>query len=277
MIVTLGAVIGAIFSALQIFSKWREERRQETKLARKMGRAEKRIAFLDTWRKTQSTVNVPERQKHIDQYVARELDILMVETLYTHQDSNSILESSRRWLLLFLPRSFWGWGARFGFFLTFPICLIYLILGMSLIADKATRNETDRPLALTLLEEEPATVQESQPDLNKMTIQEYAHYVSEQNPEAFENGVVAASNIPVQNNMSAEQLAEEEENMLIGSIALFVFMGSIAFFCYLLSVFDGRERKVENTSERDPLPSFLQYLEHEIEIVEEEELDYRAA
>ncbi|MEZ6048068.1 MAG: hypothetical protein R3C11_21315 [Planctomycetaceae bacterium] len=140
MIVGLGAMIGALISVLQIISKWREDQRKEVKLGQKLAQAEKRVAFLDTWRKTQATVSAPERQQHIDYYVARELDLLMVDTLYTVDTSTSILETSRRWLLLFLPRSFWGWMGRFGLFLTFPMFLLLVPFSLLIFRESCPRK-----------------------------------------------------------------------------------------------------------------------------------------
>ena len=282
MVVALGAIIGAIISAMQIVSKWREEQRKENKVARKLGQAEKRVTFLDTWRRTQEPISSPERKQHIDTYVARELDILMVETLYTTEHSTSILETSRRWMLLFMPRSLWGWMARFGFFCTFPMFLLILPFCIS----EASRAWVESQQISTVGElGEVATVDladnnldtsEDTPDFSQMTIQEYGKWMTENNPESVERGVLITDSSELQNNMSSMN-EDELEAGFADYLAALLFFGAITLCCYLTAVLDGRERKKPVTTERDPLPTFLRYLEDEIEIIDEKELEIRAA
>ncbi|QDU81434.1 hypothetical protein Pla110_31750 [Polystyrenella longa] len=270
LIVALGAVIGAVISGMQIFSKWREEQRQDHRLYQKLQQAEKRVSFLDTWRKTQATISPQDRQQHIDHYVARELDILMVETLYTVDSHTSILESSRRWMLLFMPRSIWGWMGRFGFFLTFPMFLLFVPFCMSEIS--STIAESQAVDVADGVTSQPAIVATPEPDFGKMTIQEQTDWVAKQNRDALQQGALTTNTFPLMSDLDDDEYTE-----LTGFIAILLFFGSISLCCYLTAVLDGRDRKKYVGPQREPLPTFLRYLEHEIEIVEEDELDFRAA
>ncbi|MEZ6048067.1 MAG: hypothetical protein R3C11_21310 [Planctomycetaceae bacterium] len=109
-------------------------------------------------------------------------------------------------------------------------------------------------MALTENVEEPVTAQPV-PDLNKMTITEYARYLQEQNPEGVNQGVLTADNLPLatpNDSFYEDDMAPDPEAFA----AALLFFGSISFCCYLVAVWDGREPRTTTWSASGAIADF---------------------
>jgi len=269
LLVAIGAIIGALMSGIQVIGKWREEHRTEVKTNKRLAQAQKKVSFLETWRNSQAAVNSSARQEKVDRYIADELDDIFIATLYPPESGSSLAFPSRRWFLMFMPRSFWGWMSRLGFFMFFPIFMMFIPFCISDVIYALNYEEPTKPLSLKPDQEIASTEDHAKENIvppkpfSQMTVNEYAQFFHEQQEK---NGTADSGVLTITDENGPIPMAEankKREPNLEGALGAISFIGTICLCCYLVSVRDGKYLVVENKKPERELPGFLIQAEEE--------------
>lgn len=267
LLVACGAIIGTLMSGLQLVGKWREEHREEAQTQKRFAQAQKRVNFLETWRNTQATVNSPSRQEKVDQYIADELDDIFIATMYPPVSTGGMTFSARRWMLMFLPRTVLGWLSRLGFFMVFPVFMLFMPFFIDEIIQTINYQEPGEPISLqqtpassTTEDSEEVTLLPDKP-IKDMTLSEYAAYNMKRSEQRGvpSNGVITLHDQTGQ-PIPLAQIEQEKPN-LEGACGVMAFLGTICLICYLTSVRDGKYLEKQKEVVQRELPGFLIHTE----------------